>query len=222
MSNYFNQIPNFDYVSRLPDAKISDYIQVKNLFKRVLLREDIYSNLMYFTKYDIQGDDRPDNVAHRIYSDSTLDWLILLSNNITHIPTEWPLSQNDFDRFLLDKYGSYDNLYNGVHHHETVEVKDSNEVIIVPAGLEVSADFTTTYYDYYVSDMVTKLDITRPVTNYQYEEKIQNKKREIFILKQEYVSVVMDDIADLMPYKKGSTEYASKTLKKAENIRLYQ
>ena len=222
MSNYFNLIPNFDYVSRLPDAKISDYIQVKNLFKRVLLREDIYSNLMYFTKYDIQGDDRPDNVAHRIYSDSTLDWLILLSNNITHIPTEWPLSQNDFDRFLLDKYGSYDNLYNGVHHHETVEVKDSNEVIIVPAGLEVSADFTTTYYDYYMKDMVTKLDITRPVTNYQYEEKIQNKKREIFILKQEYVSVVMDDIADLMPYKKGSTEYASKTLKKAENIRLYQ
>ena len=222
MSNYFNLIPNFDYVSRLPDAKISDYIQVKNLFKRVLLREDIYSNLMYFTKYDIQGDDRPDNVAHRIYSDSTLDWLILLSNNITHIPTEWPLSQNDFDRFLLDKYGSYDNLYNGVHHHETVEVKDSNEVIIVPAGLEVSADFTTTYYDYYMKEMVTKLDITRPVTNYQYEEKIQNKKREIFILKQEYVSVVMDDIADLMPYKKGSTEYASKTLKKAENIRLYQ
>ena len=222
MSNYFNLIPNFDYVSRLPDAKISDYIQVKNLFKRVLLREDIYSNLMYFTKYDIQGDDRPDNVAYKIYSDSTLDWLILLSNNITHIPTEWPLAQNDFDRFLLDKYGSYDNLYNGVHHHETVEVKDSNEVIIVPAGLEVSADFTTTYYDYYMSDMVTKLDITRPVTNYQYEEKIQNKKREIFILKQEYVSVVMDDIADLMPYKKGSTEYASKTLKKAENIRLYQ
>ena len=222
MSNYFNLIPNFDYVSRLPDAKISDYIQVKNLFKRVLLREDIYSNLMYFTKYDIQGDDRPDNVAHRIYSDSTLDWLILLSNNITHIPTEWPLSQNDFDRFLLDKYGSYDNLYNGVHHHETVEVKDRNEVIIVPAGLEVSADFTTTYYDYYMKEMVTKLDITRPVTNYQYEEKIQNKKREIFILKQEYVSVVMDDIADLMPYKKGSTEYASKTLKKAENIRLYQ
>ena len=222
MSNYFNLVPDFEYVSRLPDAKISDYIQVKNLFKRVLLREDIYSNLMYFTKYDIQGDDRPDNVAYRIYSDSTLDWLILLSNNITHIPTEWPLAQNDFDRFLLDKYGSYDNLYNGVHHHETVVVKDSNEVIIVPAGLEVSADFTTTYYDYYMSDMVTKLDITRPVTNYQYEEKIQNKKREIFILKQEYVSVVMDDIAELMPYKKGSTEYTSKTLKKAENISLYQ
>ena len=63
MSNYFNLLPDFDYVSRLPDAKISDYTRVKNLFKRVTLREDIYSNLMYFTKYNIQGDDRPDNVA---------------------------------------------------------------------------------------------------------------------------------------------------------------
>ena len=85
MSNYFNLLPDFEYVSRLPDAKISDYAKVKNLFKRVNLREDIYSNLMYFTKYSIQGDDRPDNVAHRIYADSTLDWLILVSNNITPV-----------------------------------------------------------------------------------------------------------------------------------------
>ena len=123
---------------------------------------------------------------------------------------------------IRDRYNTYDNLYNGVHHHETVEVKDSNNVIIVPAGLEVSADFTTTYFDYFISGMVTKLDITRPVTNYQYEEKIQNKKREIFILKQEYVSVVLDDIENIMPYKKGSTEYVDRTLKRAENIRLYQ
>ena len=70
--------------------------------------------------------------------------------------------------------------------------------------------------------MVTKLDITLPVTNYQYEEKIQNKKREVYILKQEYVSVVLDDIENIMPYKKGSTEYVDRTLKRAENIRLYQ
>ena len=73
MSNYFNLVPDFEYVSRLPDAKISDYITVKNLFRRVILREDIFSNLTFFTKYSIKGDDRPDNVANRIYADSTLD-----------------------------------------------------------------------------------------------------------------------------------------------------
>ena len=143
MSNYFNLVPDFDYVSRLPNAKISDYIRVKNLFKRVTLREDIFQNLTVFTKYSIKGDDRPDNVAQRLYQDPSLDWIILLANNITHIPTEWPMPQNDFDRFLLDKYNDdYDKIYNGIHHYETVEVKDSNDVTIVPAGLEVNLGFS--------------------------------------------------------------------------------
>ena len=223
MSNYFNQIPDFEYVSRLPDAKISDYITVKNLFKRIFLREDIYKNLTFFTKYSIKGDDRPDNVANEIYKDSTLDWIILLANNIVNIPNEWPLPQVDFDRYLLDKYDNdYDKIYNGIHHHETVEVKDSNDVVIVPAGLEVSSDYSVTYYDFFISGLTTANNITRPVTNYQYEENLANKKREIFILKPQYISVVLDDIDDITPYKKGSTEYISRTLKRAENIRLFQ
>ena len=223
MSNYFNQIPDFEYVSRLPDAKISDYITVKNLFKRAFLREDIYQNLTFFTKYSIKGNDRPDNVAAEIYQDSSLDWLVLLTNNIINIPNEWPLSQDDFNRYLLDKYDNdYNTIYNGIHHYETIEVEDSNETIIVPAGLEVSQDFTTTYYDYFIGGLTTANNITRPVTNYEYEENLENKKREIFILKPEYISVVLDDIDDLSPYKKGSTEYISETLKRAENIRLYQ
>ena len=222
MSNYFDLIPDFDYVSRLPDAKISDYIRVKNFFRRATLREDIFQSLTFFTKYSIEGDDRPDNVAHKVYENSSLDWVILLANNITHIPTEWPMPQNDFDRFLLDKYDNYDTIYNGVHHHETIEVKDSNDVTIIPAGLEVSSDFNQSYYDHYLKKIVDTVDITRPVTNYEYEEKLENKKREIFILKPEYISVVLDDIEDLNLYKKGSTEYIDETLKRAENIRLFQ
>ena len=76
MSNYFSQVPDFEYVSRLPNAKISDYITVKNLFKRVFLREDIYQNLTFFSKYSIKGEDRPDNVAYKLYDDSELDWII--------------------------------------------------------------------------------------------------------------------------------------------------
>ena len=223
MSNYFNQIPDFEYVNRLPDAKISDYITVKNLFKRAFLREDIYQNLTFFTKYSIKGNDRPDNVAAEIYQDSSLDWLVLLTNNIINIQNEWPLSQDDFNRYLLDKYDNdYNTIYNGIHHYETIEVEDSNETIIIPAGLEVSQDFTTTYYDYFIGGLTTANNITRPITNYEYEENLENKKREIYILKIEYLSVVLDDIEDLMAYKKGSTEYVDETLKRAENIRLFQ
>ena len=107
MSDYFKKLPNFEYVSRLPDAKISDYITVKNLFKKNELRPDIFNDATVFTEYQIKGDDRPDNVAFEVYEDSTLDWVVLLSNNIIIIHTERPLLQNDLDRFLLDKYGTY-------------------------------------------------------------------------------------------------------------------
>ena len=68
MASYFRQVPNFDYISRDADSQsISDYVQVKNLFKRGRLREDIFGNLSIFTKYKIIGDERPDNVAFKTY-----------------------------------------------------------------------------------------------------------------------------------------------------------
>ena len=221
MSNYFSYVPDFDYVSRLPDAKISDYLPVKNLFKRGKLRDDIFQDLAFFTKYQIQGDDRPDNVAYKIYGDSDLDWVVLLSNNIVNIQSEWPLPQRDFDRYILEKYETYEKL-NDTHHYETKEVKNTIGAIIVPEGLQVPSDYSVTYYDWYQSGEVTRSDITTEVTNLDYEEKIDNNKRSIFLLKKIYLNVVQDDLEEMMEYKKGSSQYVDGTLKVAENIRLYQ
>ena len=147
MSNYFNKVPNFEYVSRLPDAKIGDYFPVKNLFKKGKLREDILQNSAVFEKYQIRGNDRPDNVAYDFYGDSSLDWVVLLSNNILNIQSEWPLPQNDFDAFLVNKYGDYNTLFNGVHHYESLEVKNSSGTIIFPGGLRVQSPYQFSYYD---------------------------------------------------------------------------
>ena len=220
MSNYFKKIPDFEYVSRLPDAKISDYIRVKNLFKKGYLKEDIFQDLTLFTKYKVQGNERPDNVAYKIYNDPSLDWIVLLSNNIINIQTEWPMQQYELDRYLLDKYESYEKL-NEIHHYETIEIKNSTGVIMVEEGLTVDSDFSITYYDWMISSLETKSGITNPVTNYEYEMKKEDEKRNIFLLKSEYVHVVKDDLTSIMRYKKGSTQYVSGTLKKAENIRLY-
>ena len=220
MSNYFKQVPDFEYVSLLPDARISDYITVKNLFKRGKLRDDIFQDLTFFTKYQVIGDDRPDNIAYKLYNDPSLDWVILLSNNIINIQTEWPMQQSELDRYLLDKYESYEKL-NEVHHYETIKIKDSSGVTIVEEGLTVESDFSVIFYDWMIDSLETKQGITTPVTNYEYEMKIEDEKRNIFALKPRYLNVIKDDMEDLMTYKKGSTEYISETLKRAENIRLY-
>jgi hypothetical protein len=221
MSNYFSKIPNFDYVSRLPNAKISDYIRVKNFFKKSKLREDIFQNLSFFEKYTIDGDDRPDNVAFKVYDDATFDWVILVANNIINIQSEWPLEQNDFDRYMLEKYGDYNTLYNGVHHYETEEVKNSQNVVIVPAGLEVQNNYTVSYYDYFLGQQIQTGNLSIPITNYNYEKQIDENKRNIFVLKPFYLNVVVNDLDEIVRYKEGSSQYVSEDLVRGDNIRLY-
>ena len=223
MASYFRQLPKFDYVSRNADEKnISDYIEVKNLFKRGKLREDIFGNLSFFTKYSIIGDERPDNVAYDAYGEETLDWVVLLSNNILNIQTEWPMTQQVFDRFVLSKYGDYNTLYNGIHHYESREILNYIGNIVIPKGLEVDQNYSVSYYDFSTEQDVTVTNVAQPVTNYDYENKIQEDKRNIFILKPLYLNVVFNDIEDIMTYKEGGAQYVNSTLKKGDNIRLYE
>ena len=219
---YFRNIPDFEYVNRTEEGKnLTDFTKVKNLFKKGKFREDIYQELTTFEKYQIQGDDRPDNVAFELYGDSTLDWVVLMTNNILNIQTEWPMKQADFNEYLLEKYGSYDTLYTDIHHYESNEVKDSQGIVIYPKGVRVGAAQSVSYFDFYKDLQIDIVNISRPVTNYQYEEKLNDDKRNIFILKPKYLNVIFDDLEELMTYKEGSTQYVSETLKRADNVRLY-
>jgi len=142
--SYFKQVPNFEYVNRTRGSKdISNYITVKNLFKRGKIRPDIFGNLNYFTKYKIIGDERPDNIAFKEYNDSSLDWVVLLSNNILNIQDEWPLPQRSLDEVLLEKYGDYEKLHSGIHHYNTVEIKNSRGGIVLPGGLKTPNKWRT-------------------------------------------------------------------------------
>ncbi len=222
MASYFRQVPNFEYVSRIAGSKnISDYIAVKNLFKKGKIRDDIFQELAFFEKYKISGNDRPDNVAFEVYRDSNLDWVILLANNILNIQSEWPLLQDDLDRHLVNKYGDYNTLYNGIHHYETSEIKNSQGVTIVPSGLEVGSPYTVSYYDYLTSLQVDTGNIAVPVTNYDYEIKLEDAKRNIFLLKKEYLGIITNDMSEIMEYREGATQYVSSTLKRGDNIKLY-
>ena len=218
---YFNQVPDLLYPNRASGEKtISNYTKVKNLFKRGKLREDIYSNLAFFTKYQIIGDERPDNVAEKIYEDPTLDWVFLLANNINNIQTEWPLTENSYHNFLIDKYGT-EEKFQETHHLECTGVKNTNGAIIVEKGLKVPVGFAVTYFDTSLRTSVSETNITQTITNLEYENNIQDAKRNIFILKPRYLNVIFNDLDSIMEYKKGSTQYVSETLKRTENIRLY-
>ena len=240
MAHYFRNVPNFNYVSRLPNAKINDYIQIKNFFRRGKIFEEIFNELAFFEKYNIEGDEKPYNVAQKIYGDSTLDWVIFLSNNYVSVQDEWPLSQDSFDKIMIQKYGSYEALYQGIHHYETVEVKDSKGRVLLPEGtvvnstwktngnfIETIGEFESAYsYEYYDSDLevtvsIPSTELVQPITNYDYEINKEERKREIFLLKAQYLNILFENLEDIMTYKEGGSQFVNRKLKKGENTKIY-
>ena len=106
-NSYFRQLPDLDYPSLRNDRNsVYDYHLVKNIFKRAVLRDDVFDEVTAFSKYSVQGDERPDQVANKFYKASGLDWVILTTNNIVHVRDEWPMGNQDFLTYLNGKYTS--------------------------------------------------------------------------------------------------------------------
>ena len=218
MSNYFKQLPNFDYISRINERRSNrDYLEVKNLFRRPVIREDIFTNFMSFTKYKIEGDERPDQVAYNVYGDEDLDWVVLLANNIINVRDEWPMSQGDFNNYLSEKYGDTGGA-DLIKHYETIQIKDSKGKIFVPKGKIVDSTFKATFLDSGTNQLVEVSPI-EGITYRTYEERLQDDKRNINILESRFLSYVVDEVETLLDYE-PSSEYINPKLKRGSNPNL--
>jgi hypothetical protein len=140
---YFNELPNLQVKLRFPNQSTNqDYVTIKNLWKRAKLREDITNAVTAFYYYQIEGNERPDEVAEKVYGDPELDWVILITNNITNINEGWPADNNSFYKYLIDKYGS-DEALQEIHHTETNELRDEYNRLVIPEGLRVDPNVNT-------------------------------------------------------------------------------
>ena len=140
---YFNELPNLQVKLRFPNQSTNqDYVTIKNLWRRAKLREDITNAVTAFYYYQIEGNERPDEVAEKVYGDPELDWVILITNNITNINQGWPADNNSFYKYLIDKYGS-DEALQEIHHTETNELRDDFNRLVIPEGLRVDPNVNT-------------------------------------------------------------------------------
>ena len=221
MSQYFRKLPNLNYPSLLKTRESNtDFVQTKNLFRRVKVREDLFANFMQFDKYKIVGDERPDNVAQKVYDNDDLDWVILLSNNIVDLNNEWPLTQFQLNEFLNDKYSPQELV--SIHHYETLELRDNRNQLILPAGIVVDEDFNLEYLSGGQVKSTNSLVDGRPVkavTFYDYENDLNDKKRNINVLKPELLGIFIRDFERIMKYDKSS-QYVNRRLKRTENPRI--
>ena len=214
--SYFRELPNISYVSLLPNQNRSDErIEVKNLFKRAKLRTDVDQSVTAFDYYLIQDNERPDIIAERIYDSPELDWVILVTNNITSIRNQWPLGNNELYNYCLEKYGSDENIM-ATHHFETKETKDQYGRIILEGKLIVDQNFTFTYTkDDNTSETIKP---AQSVSYFDYEQRLNEDKRKIRILKPNLLSAFISDFRNIMSYDKSSS-FISRSLISSYNPR---
>ena len=209
---YFRELPNLEYQSPLPHRSSSDeYVRVKNLFRRVKLRDDLQNVFTLFNKYEIPDGSRPELVAEELYGKPELDRVVLLTAGITHVRDQWPLSDRDIYRYCEEKY---EENINDVRFYETIEIKDSSGRLILPAGKVVDGNFTITN----PNDYTATLNPVIGVTNYEYEVRKNNAKRSIYILKKSYLQQYLNDMRTIMSYDKSS-QFVDRKLVRTENTR---
>ena len=209
---YFRELPNLNYQSTSSDRSSSeDYVVVKNIFRRAKLRDDLKYNFTSLIDYYIRDGLRPDQVADSVYGDPELDWVVLTSANIINVRDEWPLDSYEIYNYSLNKYGKD---LNQIRHYETTEVKDSSDRLILPKGKVVDSGFTIPD----PSSPTATLNPVAGVTNYEYETKLNDEKRSIYIITPEYLQVFLNDMRDIMRYT-DSSQFVNTSLIKTENTR---
>ena len=234
---YFRELPDIAYQSPLLHKNSStDFVVIKNIFRRSKLFDYLKDNVTLFNKFVIGDGDRPDTIAESLYGDASLDYVIVLVAGITNINNEWPLQDYEVYEIALDKYGSEEKLTD-IHHYETFEIKDHMGRQILPPNLIVDEDFkidgSSSKFPPELrytlisqsgnlqlddkDEFTVKVDnIAHAVTNLEYEYLKNESKREIDVLSSAYVNTFVNDLRDVVRYEKSSS-YITSSLITTEN-----
>ena len=195
MSNYFKQLPNvYVRTSSYRQNSVDPYVLAKNIFRRIAIRENLEDIILGFTQYTIRNNDRPDQVALEYYESMQYDWVILLTNNIINMYDEWPMNEHELQNYI---YRKYDGDPSGVHHWVTQEVKDNKGRVVLRGDIQVPEDFTYTKYD---GTVVAKELLVRPISHYDHEYQTNEFKRNIYLLRKDYLGQFVEEFGTLVKY----------------------
>lgn len=198
MSNYFNIFPKIDYdISKSGITK-----NVVDLTVRYAIKTKIKNRSATYYNYIIKDGERPDTLANRFYDDSKLDWVVLMVNDIVDPLYDWPLNYQNFRNYLTKKYGSISEAQQGVHHYEQIVRTAGYQTSSAYEGYDEIGEPLKEIVVEVDSDTYTNLVATQPgthrsVSNYDYEHKLNEDKREILVLDKYFLNKVISEVEDV-------------------------
>jgi len=180
MSHYFKPFPIISYKL----SGMTPTISVTDITRRFGLSSLLRNNSAIYFDYEVKDGDRPDIIADKYYDDQTLDWLVLLTNEIHDPYFKWPLSYENFTKYIRQKYGSVSTAQATTHHYEkTIQAQSFNDDGTLIPKRTLIVDYTT-----YLTDVAN----TRIVDTFSYEDELNESHRNIKILDERFLGIVVD------------------------------
>lgn len=182
--NYFEQLPNIMYGQTINRAGIVNYVKMKDFFRLMRVRDDIFAEDTLYREYVVQNGLRPERVAFELYGDERFYWVILQINDIDDFWNQWPLNQVELETFITERYGS---AADDISHYETQEVKNDDGDVLLEGGFVVPQNFKFLYYPNPDSNDISLTSFPVAVTNRQKEFNNNDKKSSINVIDPKYI-----------------------------------
>jgi len=195
---YFNSLPKIKYVDKNNVTTV-----YTNLMARASVIPSVLNNALVYYSYDVQDGDTPEIIAYKYYGDVNRFWIVLYCNQLNDPQWDWPLSSNKFQKYILNKYNT-GNL-NSTHHYERITTKTNintntttieTETISQEIYNSLQSNTTTTYT---LGSETIRVNVVKGVvTNYEYENSLNESKRNIKILNKAYADKLESQFLELM------------------------
>ncbi len=178
MTKFFDQFPTINYNLSGVNGNSKE---VTDIFRRVKARSKIQDNVTLFDRYDVTDGEKPEDVAYKAYGDADYFWIVTLVNNIVNRYYDWPLDQKSFQDYIADKYSNPD----GIHHYEVTQSSGAQ-----------SGDGPADYS--YKIEVNSDHAGAQSVSNREYEQRLQDEKRQIRVLSPQYLAAFEDEFIKLI------------------------
>lgn len=212
MAKFFDLFPKITY--DIEGKQLTNYQVTTNIFFRLHIIRSVLGNISAYYEYIVRDTDTPEILAEKIYKDPEAHWVILMANEIVDVQYDWPLTTTDFNKYIIKKYGSIANAKTQIHHYEKVVNRTEQltgidtETRFVINENKLTTNTPDVPYDYYdnlpetqevntynLENGSTVVEIVRrdAISCYDYEDQMNEKKRNIKIIKPEYYPQILNE-----------------------------
>jgi hypothetical protein len=206
MAKFFNYYPKTFYSS---NTKTTGLDSVTNIISRFGFEKELKNNSSAFYKYSVKDSDTPEIIASKFYDNSERHWIVLLFNDIIDPQYDWPLNNNTLISFIDNKYTAngvanttpvsgiqWAKSTNNTKNYYKIITRTASDSTIITEKFQVDANTyanvaaSTTSYTLNSGAVVTETISKEKQTYYDYEVEENEAKREINLLKKEFVPEV--------------------------------